>query len=202
MSNFRPIFVSHGQRIGLLGGSFNPAHLGHRAMTLQALKQLDLDQVWWLVTPQNPLKSVTGMASLNTRLAEAKRLANHPRIVVTDIEAQFGTRYTIDLLRQLRRRYPDIAFVWLMGADNMRQVTYWRNWVEIFKTVPVAVFRRPAYAAGRGVGKAAQRFSKAWLPAKAAPCLADKDAPAWLVLDHPLNYLSATDIRKERKWQK
>lgn len=187
-----------GLRIGLLGGSFNPAHEGHRAISLFALKRLGLDQIWWLVSPQNPLKPECGMASLIERLKTARAVARSPRIIVTDLESRLGTRYAIDTLRALLRRFPRTHFVWLMGADNLDQISVWRKWPDIFHKVPVAVFRRPAYAAGRGSSKAAQRFDYAWLPASKGKNLAECKPPAWLVLDNRLNSLSATSIRQQR----
>src|SRR6185437_14156158 len=136
-----PVFAH--MKIGLLGGSFNPAHEGHLAMSLYALKRLGLRQVWWLVSPQNPLKPSKGMAPFAQRLEQARQLTHDPRIVVTDIEAQLGTRYTVDTLRELRRHFPHTHFVWLMGADNMEQMPRWRRWPQIFMQVPVAIFRRP-----------------------------------------------------------
>jgi nicotinate-nucleotide adenylyltransferase len=188
-----------GLRIGLLGGSFNPAHEGHRAISLYALKRLKLDQIWWLVSPQNPLKSTKDMASLTQRLKNARAMASSPKIIVTDIESQCGTRYTADTLRVLRRRFPRTHFVWLMGADNLNQIPTWQKWPEIFHLVPVAVFRRPTYAAGRRIGKAAQRFDRAWLPGAQAQNLAGHKLPAWLIVENQLNNLSATQIRRQNK---
>jgi len=185
--------------IGLLGGSFNPAHAGHRAMSLHALRRLNLNQVWWLVTPQNPLKPAKGMAPLDERVAAARTIAEHPRIAVTDIEREFGTRYTIDTLRALRRRFPYANFVWLMGADNFRQIPQWRRWAKIFKQVPVAIFRRQGALAGKGTGKAAFHFAKAWHPSTQSKRLATMRPPAWLVLDNRLNLLSGTAIRQRTK---
>ncbi len=192
-----------GLRIGLLGGSFNPAHEGHRQMSLYALKRLGLNQVWWLVSPQNPLKSSDDMAPLSQRLAQARRTAHHPRIVITDIEAQLGTRYTVETLRALRQRFPYAHFIWLMGADNLRQIPLWRDWTEIFHLVPVAVFRRPGYPAGRGIGQAAQHFSQNWLRDERGLSRRKIALPAWRVFDNPLNPISATRLRKEKAtWQK
>jgi nicotinate-nucleotide adenylyltransferase len=192
-----------GLRIGLLGGSFNPAHAGHRAISLYALKRLGLDQIWWLVSPQNPLKPIKGMAPLGERTKVAQKTAQHPRIAVTVLESEFGTRYTVDTLKILKHRFPRTRFVWLMGADNLRQVTRWRHWQELFELVPVAVFRRPTYAAGSKRGKAATRFSRGWLPASESRNLANLKPPAWLVMDNPLNSFSATEIRKDRPtWPK
>jgi nicotinate-nucleotide adenylyltransferase len=179
-------------RIGLLGGSFNPAHAGHLAMSLYALKRMKLDQVWWLVSPQNPLKPARGMLPLAERLARARGCARHPRIVVTDIERALGTHYTADSLRILRARFPATRFVWLMGADNLLQIPRWRKWTEIFRLVPVAVFRRKGYAIS---GRAAMRFGRFRHPAQYAIRLAGMKPPAWLVLDNPLNLLSATELR-------
>ncbi|MDP9127816.1 MAG: nicotinate-nucleotide adenylyltransferase [Pseudomonadota bacterium] len=185
-----------GRRIGLLGGSFNPAHDGHRFISLYAIKQLRLDQVWWLVSPQNPLKSAKGMASLKSRCAMAATIARHPKIVVTALEAELRTRYTADTLRVLRQRFPRTRFVWLMGADNLQQITAWNRWTEIFRLMPIAVLRRPTYAAGRKASKAAQRFEAAWLPARRAGSLASLRPPAWMVLQNRYNKLSATEIRR------
>jgi len=183
------------RRIGLLGGSFNPAHAGHLEMSLHALKRLGLDEVWWLVSPQNPLKPARGMAALDERLAGARLLARHPKITVTDIEMRFGTSYTADTLRTLRQRFPGTKFVWLMGADNLGQILRWRRWAEIFMHMPVAVFRRPGYdTAVRG--KAAIRFAKARHPASFGKKLAFSRAPAWLVLDNRLNLVSSTALRR------
>jgi len=192
-----------GLTIGLLGGSFNPAHEGHLEMSLHAIKALGIDQVWWLVSPQNPLKGTADMAALDRRLAQARRVATHPHITVTDIETELGTRYTADTLRALKRRFPRVRFVWLMGADNLRQISRWKDWADIFHLCPVAVFRRPAYAAGRGIGKAAMRFGKAWRRPAQGINLAGSDLPAWVILDNKLNYTSATEIRRDTSsWQK
>jgi nicotinate-nucleotide adenylyltransferase len=143
------------------------------------------------------------MAPFGQRLQAAHTLAKHSKIIVTDIESQFGTRYTVDILRELRRRFPQTRFIWLMGADNLRQFPRWRDWADIFRLVPVAVFRRPAYAAGRGLGKVAQRFNRNLKPARQSKILKRLKPPAWIIMDNPLNNLSATGIRKERPtWQK
>jgi nicotinate (nicotinamide) nucleotide adenylyltransferase len=142
-----------GRRIGLLGGSFNPAHDGHLHISEAALAQLQLDEVWWLVSPQNPLKASKGMASLPARLAEAKTVARRPDIHVTDIEARLGTQYTIDTLSSLQRYCPRTRFVWLMGADNLEQMPKWRAWTAIFEAAPVAVFARSTYSLRALMGK-------------------------------------------------
>jgi nicotinate-nucleotide adenylyltransferase len=133
----------------LLGGSFNPAHGGHLRLSLFALKRLALDEIWWLVSPQNPLKPVAGMVPMRERLKKATAVATHPRIHATDIEARLGTRYTVDILERLTPRYPSVRFVWLMGADNLAQVDRWHRWQALFSHVAVAVIDRPGqtYAA-------------------------------------------------------
>jgi nicotinate-nucleotide adenylyltransferase len=186
-------------RIGLLGGSFNPAHEGHREMSLYALKHLNLDQVWWLVTPQNPLKSKANMNPLAQRLAAARTVAAHPRIVVTDIERQFKTSRTVESLHHLQRRFRDTQFIWLMGADNLRQLPLWYKGMDIFRLVPVAVFRRPAYAVGRGWGPVAQHFRHAWRrqSREIGGQTGRGGRPLWTILPNRLNPISATQIRKD-----
>ena len=132
-------------RIGLLGGSFNPAHRGHRFISRSALRALALDELWWLVSPGNPLKPTAGMAPLAARLASARAMARGAAIRATDIESRMGTRFTADTLRRLVRRYPDHRFIWLMGADNLRQFHRWRDWRTIARTVPIAIIARPGY---------------------------------------------------------
>ncbi len=132
-------------RIGLLGGSFNPAHGGHRSISLFAIEALALDEMWWLVSPGNPLKSEKGMAPYKARLGSARKMARRSRIVASDIERQLGTRYTVDTLRALKRRYPETRFIWVMGADNLAQFHRWKDWRTIARTMPIAVIARPGY---------------------------------------------------------
>jgi len=162
-----------------------------------ALHRLALDEVWWLVSPQNPLKPVAGMAPLTRRLARARMVACGRRIRVTDIEARLGVRHTADSLRALRQRYPRVAFVWLMGADNLIEISRWRNWTEIFASVPVAIFDRPTYSYKALAGVAARRFARFRLPAGAAPRLARSTPPAWVFLRQRLHALSATRLRQD-----
>ena len=136
-----------GPLTGLLGGSFNPAHGGHRRISLRVQKALGLDEVWWLVSPGNPLKPVEGMAPLGARIASARRVARRAPIRVTAIERELGTRFTVDTVRQLLRRFPHRRFVWLMGADNLAQFHRWRDWRTIARLVPIAVIARPGYDA-------------------------------------------------------
>src|SRR5690242_10590498 len=186
------------KRIGLLGGSFNPAHQGHRDISLAALAYLDLDEVWWLVSPQNPLKPVQGMASFKERMASAQAMASHPRIHVTDIERRLGTRYTADTLRRLVTRFPSYHFVWLMGADNLAQIASWRDWTRIFHLTPIAVFDRPTYTNKALTSLAARRFRRSRRREAALKTLATTPAPAWVFVHHRLNPISATAIRAER----
>lgn len=138
--------MKKGAAIGLLGGSFNPAHGGHRRMSVAALERLHLDELWWLVSPQNPLKPAAGMAPLAARVASARRVARHPRIRPTDIETKLGTQLTVDTVRALKRRFPQVRFVWLMGSDNLAQFHRWVEWRAIAREVPIVVIARPGYA--------------------------------------------------------
>lgn len=184
--------------IGLLGGSFNPAHDGHRDISLAALTYLDLDEVWWVVSPQNPLKPVKGMASFAERMASARAKADHPRIRITDIETRLGTQFTADTLRKLVTRFPSYRFVWLMGADNLAQISSWRDWTRIFHLVPIAVFDRPTYTSKALTALAARRFRRSRRREAALKTLAKQHPPAWAFVHHRLNPISATAIRAER----
>ncbi len=187
------------RRVGLLGGSFNPAHSGHRHLSELALKLLKLDEVWWLVSPQNPLKPVAGMASLKDRLAGARRAALHPRLRASAIEVQLGTRYTADTLRALARRFPRTHFVWLMGADNLVQIARWEAWSSIFHIMPVAVFARPAYSLRALAGQAAHKFWRYRLDPRRAGQLVDATPPAWAFFHTRLDAASATSIRRANR---
>ncbi len=188
-----------GMRVGLLGGSFNPAHAGHRHISLIALKRLQLDRVWWLVSSQNPLKPAAGMASLQDRVKSAKKIAGHPRIVVSTVEQRLRTTYTIDTLTALQRRWPGVQFVWLMGADNLVQLPRWRAWSQIMRLMPIAVLDRPGSGIKALHGKAAQRYADARLPLASATRLASQPAPAWIFLPCRLHPASSTAIRAGRK---
>lgn len=186
-----------GCTVGLLGGSFNPAHAGHRHISTQAIARLGLDWVWWLVSPQNPLKAGDEMAPLDTRLQIAREVADHPRIAPTAIERDLGTRYTADTLEALTARFPATRFVWLMGADNLAQIPRWRGWTRIFHTVPVAVFDRPTYSFSVLGGRAALRFAAGRLTGpRAARRLAQTAPPAWVFLHVPRHPASATAWRR------
>ena len=187
-----------GRRIGLLGGSFNPAHRGHLEISRTALKRLDLDQVWWLVSPQNPLKPERGMAPLDQRLTAARRLARDPRVRASALESALGTTYTADSVTALVRRFPRYRFVWLMGADNLVQISRWKDWEIIFRTLPVAVFDRPSYSLKALAATAARRFAGQRLPEAAARGLAERTPPAWVFVHQWLNPQSSTRIRAGR----
>ncbi len=182
-------------RVGLLGGSFNPAHAGHLHIARLALARLGLDQVWLLVSPGNPLKEAQGMAPLPERLASAAAVSDGRRIVATDIEQRLCTRYTLDTLRALRRLFPGVRFVWLMGADNLRQLPRWRGWLTIARTMPFAVLPRPGYNASALFGQAATRLCRARRPARVAAMLAECAPPAWLFLPARQDASSATALR-------
>ena len=164
-----------------------------------ALKRLRLDELWWLVSPQNPLKPAAGMAPFAERLAGAKAVARHPRIRVTGIEGDLKTTYTAETLRRLRRRFPGHRFIWLMGADNLAQVQKWKDWQQIFNTVAVAVFARPSYCLRALASQAAHRFSRNRVPESASGALRRGQPPAWVFLVGPLSPLSATAIRARRR---
>lgn len=181
-------------RVGLLGGSFNPAHAGHRYISLEALKRLGLDQVWWLVSPQNPLKTAAGMAPMATRVALAAGVGRHPRIRVLQLETRLGTRYTADTLRRLAA-WPNHQFIWLMGADNLAQLPRWRHWRQIMAACPVAVFEREPYSYAALAGPVAQGFGAARVPELKAGALAGSPAPAWAFIRLRPHPASATAIR-------
>lgn len=184
------------RRIGLLGGSFNPAHAGHRHISLEAIKRLGLDEVWWLVSPQNPLKRSDELADYTTRLATAEAVAAHRRIQVLDIEAQAGLRYTIDTIAYLQQCFPHTRFVWLMGADNLGGFHRWRAWREIAARVPIAVLDRAPYGLRALHQRFARIYARARLDERAARQLAFRTAPAWVYLSIPRHPLSATYLRK------
>ena len=182
-------------RIGLLGGSFNPAHSGHRHIAELARRRLRLDQVWLLVSPGNPLKPAAGMAPMAARLASARRIADGRHIVATGIERALGTRYTVATLAGLRRRFPRARFVWLMGADNLAQLPRWNDWLRIARGTAFAVLPRPGYNHAALAGQAARRLRRARRPARQAAVLAATAPPAWLFLPAAEHAASATAIR-------
>jgi len=186
-------------RVGLLGGSFDPAHAGHAHITREALKRLRLDRVWWLVSPGNPLKA-HGPAPLADRIAAARSVMRHPSVEITDIEARIGTRFTAETLERLAVLYPGVRFVWLMGADNLASFHRWERWEDIMNQVPIAVFARPGGRFGARRSKAAQRFGRARVRAERAGALASLRAPVWTFLNVPMRDISSTRLRAQGEW--
>lgn len=184
------------KRIGILGGSFNPAHEGHVHISTLALDRLALDNVWWMVSPQNPLKPVKDMATFDERVASAERLvAEDSRIVVSDIEKRLGKQFTAETLPLVLAESPNARFVWIMGADNLLQMEHWENWSSIFHTVPIAVFARPPYDSSVLTCTVAKRFADHRHEESQGAELAEMSTPAWIYFDTPLNAKSATQIR-------
>lgn len=188
-----------GQVIGLLGGSFDPPHAGHLHISREALKRFGLDRLWWLVSPGNPLKPA-GPAPLKERMAAARALVDHPRIAITDIEAQTGTRHTAATLRVLRDVCPGVRFVWLMGADNLAQLHLWQDWREILDTVPVGVLARPGQRISARLSPAARIYARARIPARDSQALGHANAPAWCFLNVPMMDISSTRLRAGGAW--
>lgn len=186
--------VAPGLRIGLLGGSFNPPHEGHIHISEMALKRLGLDYVWWLVSPQNPLKSSSETAPLDARIALASRLVHERRVIVTDAERVLGTRFTIETLKALVQRFPQVRFVWLMGSDNLAGFHLWKDWPHIVEMMPVAVVMRPGSMLAPLQAKAMQRFWRARRKRKSGI----GGPPAFVIVGGPLNAQSSSGIRKAR----
>ena len=189
--------VAPGLRIGLLGGSFNPAHEGHLHVSDVALKRLDLDYVWWLVSPQNPLKPVADMAPLQRRMASARGIAGrHPRVRISDIETQMGTRYTVDAVTRLKERFPQVHFVWLMGSDNLLTFHRWQRWQRLAEMVPVVIVMRPGTNLAPLTAMARRRFATAAVRPERKITMTRP--PAFAVLDAKRNHASATALRRQR----
>jgi len=186
------------QVIGLLGGSFDPAHEGHVHITREAIKRLGLDQVWWLVTPGNPLKA-RQPAPMADRIARAKAVMQHPRVRITDLEARLGTRFTYATVGRLQAIYPGVRFVWLMGADNLVQFHRWDRWRDILRSVPVAVLARPGAGVQARLSRAAQAFRSRqldrgeWLGGTRRP-------PVWAFINLPMKAASSSKIRAQGDW--
>ena len=187
-----------GQKIGLLGGSFNPPHEGHHLITRIALTRLRLDRVWWMVTPGNPMKSLDELATLDDRVDKARALFDDPRVAVTGFEEEIGARYTCDSILFLRARAPGVKFVWLMGADNLRQFHLWRHWRAIANAVPIAVIDRPGSTLKVLASPAAQAMARYRIPEGEAAHLADRPAPAFVFLHGPRSTLSSTALRRRK----
>lgn len=200
MTNILP-YAAQGQRIGLLGGSFDPPHAGHLHISKVALKRFNLDQVWWLVSPGNPLK-LDAPAAMEKRMAACRELADHPRIKVSDFEARIGTRYTAKTLEALLAHRRGVRFVWLMGADNLTQFHRWQHWQWIMETVPIGVIARPGDRTSARMSKAAKRYQSDRLRGSQSGILADMAAPAWCFINAPMMDISSTKIRALGEWKR
>ncbi len=183
-----------GMRVGLLGGSFDPPHAGHVHITLEALKRCSLDRVWWLVTPGNPLKAGAS-APLELRLAAARRICRHPSTRATAVEARFGTRFTADTLKELFRLFPQVEFVWLMGADNLAELHRWKNWRWIMSNARTAVLPRPRQHLRAAGSVAARSFRRCRIPSTRSATLMSRSPPCWTMLPGPTVRTSSTEIR-------
>jgi len=192
----KPPLALAGMRIGLLGGSFNPAHEGHRHISVAALQRLRLHRLWWVVTPANPLKAKTDLASLAERVEAADKVASHPLIEVTDFEAALTRPFTVETLAHLKRRFPGVYFVWVMGGDNLAQFHRWNAWRRIFHIMPIAVMDRPGERLKALSSPAARQFANARLPEREAAALPLMKPPAWTYLTIHLSALSSSDLRK------
>lgn len=187
--------LERGMRVGLFGGSFNPAHDGHAHVAETARVRLKLDRVLWLVSPQNPLKGARDTAPLPARLASARDHARGPSMVVSDAETRLGSSYTLDAVLALKARFPGVRFVWIMGADNLAGFHRWRGWARIMRELPVAVVARPGALQLSRTAPMARRFAHARRPSREAGRLADAPPPAWTYLRAPLNPASSTALR-------
>ncbi|MDN5789193.1 nicotinate-nucleotide adenylyltransferase [Pseudorhodobacter sp.] len=191
--------ATKGMVIGLLGGSFDPAHAGHAHLTREAIKRFGLDRVWWLVSPGNPLKA-RQPAPMADRLARARLVMDDPRVAITDIEARLGTRYTAATLEALVALYPGVRFVWLMGADNLLQFDRWDRWQDIMRLVPIGVLARPGSRIAARLSKAAEIYWPARLPDHLASTIGRRAPPCWSFLDMPLMRDSSSAIRARGEW--
>lgn len=190
-----------GQKIGLLGGSFDPAHRGHVAITKTALQRFGLEKVWWLVSPGNPLKS-DGPAPMARRLAAAEALIADPRVLVTDLEMRIGTRYTAETLEKLQALYPGVSFSWIMGADNLAGFHRWERWPSIVARVPIGVLARPGVPIWTRTARAARLYRDARIKPSQSRLLAAAVPPAWCYLPMPMQHVSSTEIRDRGAWER
>ena len=184
-----------GMRVGLYGGSFNPAHEGHAHVAETARRRLQLDRVIWLVSPQNPLKAAHETAPLETRVAAARAIARGRSMIVSDAETRLGSQYTIDTIQALKARFPGVDFVWIMGADSLASFHRWRGWTQIMAQVPVAVVSRPWISLKSRSSPAARRFASARVSLLEAKLLPGAKPPRWVFLTGPLNFQSSTALR-------
>ena len=193
--------ATKGLRIGLLGGSFDPPHSGHMHISKWAIKEFSLDRIWWLVSPGNPLKK-DAPADLDRRLSACNKLVNHPKVIVTDLERVFKTRYTAQTLTTLKSQYRGVRFVWLMGADNLAEFHKWDRWQDIMHMLPVGVMARPNQQLAANCSPAARIFRESRLSARSSTALPFKEAPSWSLLTGPMDDESSSKIRAKGKWTK
>lgn len=193
--------ATQGLRVGLLGGSFDPPHSGHLHISKWAMKEFGLDRVWWLVSPGNPLKA-EGPADLDRRMVACNALNDHPRIIVTDLERRFGTRYTAETLTALQARYVGVRFVWLMGADNLADFHRWDRWQDIMNMMPIGVMARPDQQIAAGCSPAARMFRRKRLSSRRSNALPFRQAPCWSLLTGPMVNMSSTQIRARGDWER
>ena len=191
--------LAPGMKVGLYGGSFNPAHEGHAHVAETAKRRLGLDRVIWLVSPQNPLKGRHETAGLAERMAGARELAEGPGMIVSDAETLLGSAYTIDVVRALKARFPRVKFVWIMGADSLATFHHWRGWTQIMQEIPVAVVSRPWISLKSRFSPAALRFARYRWPSSRALGLAGSKPPAWVFLFGRFNFMSSTALRERLK---
>ncbi len=182
------------KKVGLLGGSFNPAHEGHVRITLSALKRFELNEIWWLVSPRNPLKEQSP-EPMHQRMHDAAKLITHPRVRVSNIEQRIGSRFTADTLAALTKLYPQHKFVWLMGADNLRQISQWQNWHFILENFPIGVLARPGDQSAPLNSRAARVYRSYRLPMSQSNKLGHKSAPCWCYVNLPMSDMSSTKLR-------
>lgn len=192
-------FCRPGQVIGLLGGSFDPPHSGHVHISSEAMRRFGLDQVWWLVTPGNPLKS-RGPAPLEDRMAACASILTHPRMHASDFEAQAGTRYTAESLAALQAARRTVRFMWLMGADNLAQFDQWKGWEDILQQVPVGVLARPGQRISARMSKAARIYAPHRIKGRDSLRLSRSKAPAWCFVNVPMRHISSTELRQSGDW--
>ena len=193
--------ATKGLRIGLLGGSFDPPHSGHMHISKWAIKEFSLDRIWWLVSPGNPLKK-NAPADLDRRLSACNKLVNHPKVIVTDLERVFNTRFTAQTLTTLKSQYRGVRFVWLMGADNLAEFHKWDRWQDIMHMLPVGVMARPNQQLAANCSPAARIFRESRLSARSSTALPFKEAPSWSLLTGPMDDESSSKIRAKGKWSK
>ncbi|MDB4831059.1 nicotinate-nucleotide adenylyltransferase [Hyphomicrobiales bacterium] len=193
-----PLNTNKGQKIALLGGSFNPAHSGHVQISEIALKKLNLDYVLWLVSPKNPIKNYENLIPIEQRVEKARSIISNKKILVTDIESKINTKYTIDTLKYLTTRYAERKFVWLMGADNLTNFHLWKSWKEIAKIMPIVIIDRPESSLKALASLAANYLKQYRLDEEDSNYLIYKKAPAWIFIHDQLNGISSTKIRNKK----